>query len=469
MKKIVAGIAALVLLTGTMSGCVKKEAADGKYRIEWYYVGDNQVDVEAVEKEINKYIADDVNATIKFKPLDWGGIKEKTNVMAAGGEKFDIFYLSDQYNSLVGKNALLPIDDLLDKYGSGIKEAIGSDILNALKVNGKIYAVPVNKEFAHNYGILYQKEIADKYGLSEQLESIKSYDDLDPILEVIKKNEPQLYPVIGAVGCNDTDLIFEPAVFPTGFYVGSKDGKVVNMIDTPEYMEAAKKIRARYEKGYMAEGGTVAQAEEKFFIRTYPLKPGKDVEMSAKIQWKQVDVTAPITTTNDITSALMGISRTSKNPETVMKFLNKVYTDKHLVNLMVYGIEGKHYEKIADNRIKTIKDGGYDNANCRWEFFNCFNQYLLEADDEQKNEKLKEYNEAATRSEYVGFNPNTDNIKTQVGACTNVKEEFEQQIADGVQDPEKLVKKYREKLKLAGAEDIVKEIQRQYDEWAASR
>ena len=131
--------------------------------------------------------------------------------------------------------------------------------------------------------------------------------------------------------------------------------------------------------------------------------------------------------------------------------------------------EGKHYEKIADNRIKTIKDGGYDNANYRWEFFNCFNQYLLEADDEQKNEKLKEYNEAATRSEYMGFNPNTDNIKTQVGACTNVKEEFEQQIADGVQDPEKLVKKYREKLKLAGAEDIVKEIQRQYDEWAASK
>ena len=69
-------------------------------------------------------------------------------------------------------------------------------------------------------------------------------------------------------------------------------------------------------------------------------------------------------------------------------------------------------------------------------------------------------------SEYLGFNPDTTSIKTQMGACLNVQAEFEQQIADGVEDAEVLVKKYREKLRLAGADDIVNEIQRQYNEWA---
>ncbi len=470
LKKIISVIAILGIAAGSLGGCGEKKTADGAYQLDWYYVGNVQPDVKLVEEEVNKYVADEMNISLNMCPLDWGGIKEKINVMVAGGEKFDIFYTSiTNYNALVGKNALAPLGDLLEKYGSGIKSEIDQKFLDAVKVDGEIYAIPVNKEMAHNYGFMYQKDIAEKHGLTEQLDAMTKFEDIYPILDIIKEKEPDLYPLRNPVGCNDTDLLFETAVFPAGFYEGSNDGKVVNYIDTPEYLAAVKEIHSKYKKGYLPEGGSVNQSDEKFFSIMYPLKPGKDVEMSNTINWKQVDITKPSTISSDTMGAMMSISRTSENPEVAMKFINRAYSDPKLVNLLTYGIEGKHYEMDGENRIKRIENSGYDNTTYRWEFFNCFNQYLIENDDEMKNENLKEYNKATVFSSYIGFNPNTDNIKTQVGACANVKAEFDQQIADGIADPDELVAKYREKLKLAGADDIVADIQRQYDEWAAKQ
>ena len=201
-------------------------------------------------------------------------------------------------------------------------------------------------------------------------------------------------------------------------------------------------------------------AIDKFFAMFYALKPGKDVEMSAKTNWKQVDLTPPRMQIKDAMGALLAISKTSKNPELVMQFINKTYTDPKLLNMMIYGIEGKHYEKLEENRIRLIKNSGYSNSSYRWEFSNTFNQYLLEDDDEKKNDNLLEYNKILKPSSYLGFNPQVDSIKTQVAACESVRAEFEEQVASGTEDPEVLVKTYRDRLKAAGADDVVNEIQK---------
>jgi putative aldouronate transport system substrate-binding protein len=452
----------------TFAGCGGKTGSEKPYQIDWYFVGDPQLDVKEVQDKVNEYVKDEINISLELHPLDWSGIREKINIMAAGGEKFDITFTDlNNYHALAAKNAFLPLGRLLDQHGRGIKEALGEHFLEGSRIKGENYAIPVNKEKGHHYGILYQADIAEKHGLTEQIESIKSLEDLYPVLEIIKEKEPDLYPFQSVKGCDDTYMLdFEIVAYPAAFYADSKDGKVVNFVDTPEFLEAAKKIRERYEKGYLAQGGSLNQSSSKFFIRSYALKPGKDVEMSAKTNWKQVDLTKPRMQFRDTMGAMLAISKTSEKPELVMKFLNKAYTDPYLINLIVYGIEGKHYTKIDENKVKMVENSGYDYSTARWQFCNVFNQYLLENDDPKKNDNLIEYNERLAVSEYLGFNPDTTSIKTQMGACLNVQAEFEQQIADGVEDAEVLVKKYREKLRLAGADDIVNEIQRQYNEWA---
>ena len=43
------------------------------------------------------------------------------------------------------------------------------------------------------------------------------------------------------------------------------------------------------------------------------------------------------------------ISSTSKVPEAALKFLNLTFTDKEVVNLIIYGIEGRDYVKDAED------------------------------------------------------------------------------------------------------------------------
>ena len=49
--------------------------------------------------------------------------------------------------------------------------------------------------------------------------------------------------------------------------------------------------------------------------------------------------------------------------------LNLLNTDKEIYNTLVWGVEGKHYKKVADNRIETIKDSGFQMGS-PWEFGN---------------------------------------------------------------------------------------------------
>ena len=56
-----------------------------------------QKDVGLVEDEINKYIKDKINATIKINCLDYGTYKNKLSTMMAGGEAFDLSFANGQF------------------------------------------------------------------------------------------------------------------------------------------------------------------------------------------------------------------------------------------------------------------------------------------------------------------------------------------------------------------------------------
>ena len=69
---------------------------------------------------------------------------------------------------------------------------------------------------------------------------------------------------------------------------------------------------------------------------------------------------------------MIGISRTSKNPEKAFKFIELVNTDKDLYNLICFGIEGKHYNLDENGRVVFNDQGGYIPKAC-WKFGNQFN------------------------------------------------------------------------------------------------
>jgi putative aldouronate transport system substrate-binding protein len=458
------------------------------YKLVMYYPGSTPQDLGLVQDEISKYLTEKINATIELKPIDWGAYNDKTNLMFTSNEKIDLMFTASylNYNANVTKGQFLQLDKLLDKYGQGIKDTLGPDWIKGSQVNGHSYGMPTLKEFAGAAGFLFRKDLVDKYHIN--LDSIKTLADLTPIFQTIKDHEPGVTPLIQSGGLNVPDLIAGYTLDRLGDGIGvidpaKSDLKVVDLLETKQYTDPVKQMRKWYEAGFINKDAATVKVDQlysimkagKGFAYAEAMKPGKDAEMSTQlgVDLVQKYITIPQTTTGEATGAMLAISRTNGDQERAMMFLNLLYTDKKLLNMLDFGIEGKHYAKNANDVLVypngvTAQTSGF-NPGTAWMFGNQLNTYMWSNEDPQKWTKYKAFNDSSTKSPALGFVWDPSNVKNEVSAANNVQQEFEGSISTGTIDPDKYITQYIAKLKASGLDKIIAEKQKQLDAWAQSK
>ncbi|KIL38978.1 hypothetical protein SD70_22810 [Gordoniibacillus kamchatkensis] len=453
------------------------------YKITWFVPGSAaQKDQDLVNQEVSKYLKDKINASFELNVIDWGSWQNKMNLKFASGEPFDLMYTAnwDGWGTKLQQGVLLDMTDLIEKYGQDAKKAIDPALLEGSKVNGRSFSLPVNKELASHRGVLVRKDLVDKYHFD--LSKVKKMEDLEPMFDVIKKNEPGVTPFYINKDLSPNSVLDAANFDGLGDGIGkldrdAKDFKVINEIESAKTKAAIELARRWYQAGYINKDAATQQDEDgalkagKAFSYPDSLKPGKDAEKSTQLgsQWVQINLTDPIVTTGDTTGAMVSISKTAKDPARDMMFLNLLYTDKYLVNLIAFGIEGKHYVKKSDNVIDfppgmDPKTSGY-NLNQPWLFGNQFNDYLWANEDPNKWDNFRKYNQSAERSRVLGFTFNPDPVKNEVAACTNVMKELSPGLYSGTLDPNEYLSKLIDKLKAAGVDKVIAEKQKQLDEW----
>lgn len=469
-KKLISGAMALVMAAGLMAGCGGNGGSADNYQIDWYLVtGNVPGDTSEVEAKVDEYLAEKLpGTTLKMHYLDWGSYTQKLNVMMAGGEKFDICYQDGpSYKQNVAKNAFLPLNDLIDEFAPKTKEIIGEDFLKGSQINGVNYGIPANKDKGHQQGVIYRKDIAKELGLEEMLANAKTLDDMYPIYDIVKEKRPDIIPLKeGASQSTPMFINFDKVAFPIGFMLDDETLTPVNYIETEEYKEAVLRVRQNRLDGYTKQD--YKPESEMHFAEFAGLKPGKAAELTVnrKHEYGQIELTDAYMTNGDATGSIMAVSRTSGDPERVVKFLELFNTDPYLNNLIIYGIEGKHYNKIDENYVEPIKDSGYGNAGMQWEFGNTFINYLTKGEDVDKVKNMEEFNANLKQAPSLGFVFDGSAVKTETGACLNVQAEFENTLHGGSdKDPEKTLEEYRAKMKSAGVDKVLAEVTRQLNEW----
>ncbi len=490
-KRVISAAAAFAVMGTMLAGCGEKQTAKGEdqnkvpqdtYEINWYLMGTAQQDVASVEASVNEYLKDKINATLKIHRLESSQYTKKMSTMIAAGEYFDMAFTANwclNYDSNAANGAWLALDEYIPRYLPKTSEQLGEDILNNARVNGKIYAIPALKEMAEQRGWTYRKDIAEKYGID--MNSIKTLDELEPVLKKIKENEPNMqYPIDWGSDRTPEALIKYEKVAATAviFYDNKNyDGKVVNLVETPEYLEACKTANKFYNEGLIKKDIMTASDFEqrlkdgKTFCYIDFLKPGKAHETAANYNFEldQAPVT-PIWQENGAgTGSMMAISRTSKNPERVMRFLELLNTDAYLNNLINFGIEGKHYTKVDDKYINISENTPYTLQGYTWMTGNIFLNYLTNGEAEDKMEQLADFNKEAQKPMDYGFKFDPTPVEMEIAACTTVMSEYRSQVIMGSMDPEPIMKEYQSKLKAAGIDKVVEEAQKQYDSFLAEK
>ena len=456
----------------SMTACTEKKNEEDIPTLVWYIPGSKAPDLAMVNEAVNKITVPKIGAKIDMQFIDDGAYAQRMTMNMASKSKFDICFTGfiNQYDAAVRKKAFLDITEYLED--TKLKEVIPEYAWEATQVDGKIYAVPNQQTFTQTLGVLFRKDLVDKYNFD--INSVKTMKDLEPYLELIKNNEKDYYPIRQFKFEYLLGDKYEAMVDLGSLVYLKRDGsnEVIALPDIPELKEFVDLSHDWFNKGYLRPDiATVTSDSNEMYAGKYAVwgqtwKQGVVEEEQAKmpdVEIVGVNLQSPYMTRFFATCTMYAVSATSENPEKAVKFLELLNTDKELYNLICWGVEGTHYEKIDENRIKADSEGGYF-YNQSWKFGNCFNSYLLDNQDEDVWERTLEENNTADRSPILGLSVNADEVRVELANCSAIVSEYAY-MRKGYLDPETYFGEYQRRLKEAGIDKIVEVAQKQVDEY----
>lgn len=476
---------AMVMLLSVLTGCTGDKAGNGAVNLKWYVLQTSaNADPTGAFSEAQKLVKEKLGYNLELIPIEAGDYSSKMQMLYSSGETFDISFNSNWLNNYyqnVSKGALMPLDDYL-RETPDLYNSIPEYWWDAVRVNGKIYGVPNQQIATRSTCFLIPKKNAELLGL----DMTDSNEIMTDYKEILNKIEDYLVKVKEATGtytkCSGiwsegiNAFGMEEAIglqLPGAVSLDSEGKpKVINQYETEEFKYYINKRREWVEKG-LIQPETEDKRPKNDFLKdgnVYPFllkaatyKPGLEAEVSGETEMVVFIRTKDYLTNSGTGSTLNCISATSKHPLEALKLLEYVNTEKDFINLITYGVEGVNYNKVGENKVEKIpnKTTGCEN----WSIGCVYNSYLRAAQDDDTWERTREINDNSEKSPLLGFNPNHDKIKSQITACQSAVDEFFQTLDYGLLDAEDTYKKFITKLNAAGVDEVIKETQRQIDEW----
>ena len=316
-------------------------------------------------------------------------------------------------------------------------------------------------------------------------------EDMTDILKKVKESYPNMTPVApvqtGEIGVSvnygEIDFLTDDRYSPVGVLEGDQL-EVEDLYSSDVFREKCELVRGWYEDGLVMKDAatTTSMAAELMssgnyfcYIAAYSY-PEEDTAASLQQQCGTYPIGAKIIgdaylSTADLNGLSWMIASTTDVPEAAMKFLDLTYTDKDVINLLIYGIEGRDYVMNDDGTVSYPE--GEDASTVPYTaqlscgtLGNFFLMHPMEGTNPDSLEWEKEQNETAKTSPAMGFTFDSDSVKTQYTAVKNVISQYLPGLICGSLDPDTEVDKFVQALNDAGYQEILKAKQEQLDTWA---
>ncbi|MDQ3247809.1 MAG: ABC transporter substrate-binding protein [Chloroflexota bacterium] len=448
-------------------------------------------DLQQVQDALNEIFNEKIKVNLTLEPIDFGAFNEKMQLRLAAGEACDVIFTApwiNSYTSNVANGVLLELDDLLKEEAPGLWASMPESTWEAARINGKIYGVINQQIFPKPWGVHVRKDMLEKYSFS--LDPVEKWEDMEPFLEAVKA-DGEITPILskapgGSLWRNQYygyDSLDDGIGF-IGIKADDENLKVVNMLETPEYREAANLTKKWVDAGYFSSNPPASdEADANFRAGLYAMdyhveKPGNDVEAQARYGYEFVskNLTDPlILDTSGATATMNAICKSTEHPIEAMRVLELINTDAEVYNLLSRGIKDAHWVWTDEaNQVMGYPEGvtaetsGYD-PQTDWMFGNQFNAYYRSAAQVGAWEKTKAMNDTAYPSKALGFVVDRKPIETEIAQVSAILTELGGPISNGFIAYDEAAPDLLAKLNDAGAQKIIDEVQRQLNDWAAAR
>ena len=500
-KRILAAMLTLSMVV-SMTACGNSEAGGSKdsaknngngdepYTVTMVLNGSTQPDEERIEQKINEILEPELNANLDIVVLPWASASQQLQLMLSGDEKIDVFY-TQATNAVQYMNAgqIIDMSELIDKYGTNIKQIYGEDIAKINQIEGFVYGVPNQIERGSIPAVFMRKDLVEKYNIDTT--QIKEPKDLESVFETVKAGEPDMT-MLYSINDGDTPVtrLFRGDNLSDNNYLGvlmdqTNSTKLENFFATDWFKDTTTMLYNWYQKGYISQDAgtntenwrTVCKAGNLFSL-FFSYHPGTPVEFESSTGYDFEIVpfyNEPIINSSSYNGVTFSIAQNSENPEKTMEVLDYIYGSSEIMNLLNWGEQDKDYViEDADNGIINFPEGitsdnaGY-NLNLGWELPNQFIAYKWTGSDPQLWEKMEEFNGSAKSSKAVGFLFDSSNYSSEIAALSNIVKQYSGALYSGSGDPDELIPELLEALDDAGINEVIQAKQEQLDAFLAAK
>lgn len=394
--KAIKGILAVILVATALSGCGgnnqnassgnNQNAASGNEQnaendkgpitLTWF----DKNTGDAFDNPVAKAITEKTGITIEVQQPT-GNPAEKLNLMLASNDLPDVVMLdrgSDIMNKYIAAGAVVPLDDLIDKYGPHIKEMYGDTLKKTRSEDGKNYYLAnwYGLEQYPVFGFFMRMDIMKELGVGEKVNNGEPFtaEEFENLLVKFKEQ----YPTIDGKPGIPMTLNGENIGSVIGTFKGmfgmmpyyEVNGELKKDIRDPKYLEMVGYLNSLYRKGLLdkewatlktkqfeqklSTGNVFATAEALWNVgnsNTALKTTAPDPATKDEHQFYQYKVLAPGIdagkTTYGPKSSLgwdgIAISKTNKDPIRTIKMLDYLASEEGQY-LLMWGIEGKDWD-----------------------------------------------------------------------------------------------------------------------------
>lgn len=495
MRRRICTAVLFVLLAAALTCCAAQDAPDGEYDtvVMTYQTiqGSKTTGIDEVVEAINAITREAIGAEIKLRLVDAVDAAADYPVWLSQGQRIDLMVLNYlDITGYVGNKYLTPLDGLLEQYGGGILalREQGWDVNGGAMIDGEIYGVnPLSETRGSGGGVWIPARYLREVGFSFDPDRIYTMEELDSLFASLKKLYPDSYPL----GQVTTDRSFSSFSFFNGSdrwmaaadsadsgVLDGGEGNFVNFYGTEEYREFLAWMRRWYEAGYIHPDAAVTnlgavELLSSGIVLSVPTgsMPGMVPDEVAGGEVVCLMMSPVIYGPNNSSTGIRWvIPATAKEPEAAMKFLNLMYTDERIINLLAWGIEGRDYV-FVDREAGVIEYPDGKQAD-ELEYYNPLGLYgntamrYMQGSDELRRLQIA-YNEKAVPvgMQFAGFTFDVSQLTAERSLIRQVLSRYLPVLESGSVDIDEVYPEFMAALEEAGIDRVIAEKQRQLEEF----
>ena len=350
-------------------------------QVRYVMPGAPSTDTDMVNEEINKRLAAD-GLPLDFSTIyiPWDQWVDRTNVMLSVGEEFEIIHVMGDFipiSNYAARNAITALDDLINQYAPNLWGRFDDVMWKSASLGGQVLAIPAvwrDNSGAIEGMVTVRGDKFDEFGISipqTPAEIISSLSELQPLWAAQDGMDRYVWehtPDRPPVALHRTYDTWPFYVSDGGIFKVSQNGAVELFFESAEFKKDADFMRELFVRGLTHPDILNFPRDTKVDLQNNgdallllmtPMGTSQSMQrdgVEGAIDYKYwMNDSGPFLMATPLMN-MNSIPDTTPNPQAGVMFIDWVYSNRDNHSLVLYGIEGVHWEAVGNDERTIARD-----------------------------------------------------------------------------------------------------------------